>query len=151
MPLTSFLCGMQGLNFNGPQTTTSTTSPKKAAFCDRKSARVPAAPCPRRTAWVWSASGSRKRRPRRARPTPRSRGAIVLVSGEWMAGRYCRCSGAAVALSLARTRAARRTLRVCAPRMYYTRGNIADGDGCSGGGEVGRAERRMVLRYCLDI
>ena len=32
MPLTSFLCGMQGLNFNGPQTTTSTTSPKKQLF-----------------------------------------------------------------------------------------------------------------------
>ena len=62
-----------------------------------------------------------------------------------MAGRYCGCSDAAVALMLARTRAPRRTVRICASSMYYTRGDRADGDGCGGGGEAGRAERRMVV------
>ena len=92
-----------------------------------------------------SVSGSRGRRPRRTRAAPRSRGAIVHVCGESMAGRCCGCSLAAVALILARTRAPRRTACVCASTMYYTPGDRADGDGCGCGGEAGRAERRMVV------
>ena len=118
---------------------------RAAPAAQRIVARAPAAPRPHGAARARSVSGSRGRRPRRTRAAPRSRGAIVHVCGESMAGRCCGCSLAAVALILARTRAPRRTACVCASTMYYTPGDRADGDGCGCGGEAGRAERRMVV------
>ena len=122
-----------------------TTSVGRRPTNDKLQRQVTSAVRPHGAARARSASGSRGHRSRRSRAAPRSRGAIVHVCGVSMAGRYCGCSDAAVALMLARTRAPRRTVRVCASSMYYTRGDRADGDGCGGGGEAGRAERRMVV------
>ena len=159
MPLTSFLFGMQNHNFNGPQTRQH--SPRKRLFERGRKKKESGflreerkrlfergeVARPQGAARARSASGSRGHRPRRSRAAPRSRGAIVHVCGVSMAGRYCGCSDAAVALMLARTRAPRRTVRVCASSMYYTRGDRADGDGCGGGGESGRAEITFIFSH----